>query len=80
MSGTSTRAITESGAADTPERSRLTFDLDVDIAVVETAVLILAGGSVIFGLGMTQQQQTAHGRNLDSFWPELIYKHMPGTR
>src|ERR1700736_4326496 len=34
MSGTSTRANDESGAADMPERSRLTFDLDVDIAVV----------------------------------------------
>src|SRR3954464_11439589 len=34
MSGTSTSANNGSGAADTPERSRLTFDLDVDIAVV----------------------------------------------
>src|SRR6202165_995545 len=34
MSGTSTRANTESGAADMPERSRLSLDLDVDIAVV----------------------------------------------
>jgi hypothetical protein len=29
---------------------------------------------------MTQQHQTAHGRNLDSFQPELIYKLMAGTR
>ena len=35
-------------------------------AVVETAVLVLPRGRVIFGLGMTQQHQTAHGRNLDS--------------
>jgi hypothetical protein len=35
-------------------------------AIVETAVLVLAGGRVILGLGMTQQHQTAHGRNLDS--------------
>src|SRR6476659_5585296 len=34
MSGTSTRANNGSGAADMPEPSRLTFDLDVDIAVV----------------------------------------------
>src|SRR3954464_11791881 len=34
MSGTSTSANNGSGAAATPERSRLTFDLDVDIAVV----------------------------------------------
>lgn len=34
MSETSTRANDGSGAADTPEPSRLTFDLDVDIAVV----------------------------------------------
>src|ERR1700736_5497890 len=43
MSGTSTRANDESGAADMPERSRLTFDLDVDIAVVGAG---LAGLSV----------------------------------
>ena len=36
-------------------------------AVVEAAVLILPRGRVVFGLGMTQQHQTAHGRNLDSF-------------
>ena len=50
-------------------------------AVVETAVLVLPRGRVIFGLGMTQQHQTAHGRNLE-FGPEseLIYKLMPGTR
>jgi hypothetical protein len=35
-------------------------------AVVETAVLVLPRGRVTFGLGMTQQHQTAHGRNLDS--------------
>jgi glycine/D-amino acid oxidase-like deaminating enzyme len=34
MSETSTRANNESGAADMPDRSRLTFDLDVDIAIV----------------------------------------------
>src|SRR6478752_3311182 len=34
MSETSTRANNEPGAADMPDRSRLTFDLDVDIAVV----------------------------------------------
>src|SRR3984893_18261819 len=34
MSGTSTRANEGSGAADMPGHSRLTFDLDVDIAVV----------------------------------------------
>jgi glycine/D-amino acid oxidase-like deaminating enzyme len=34
MTGTSTRANNESDAGDTAERSRLTFDLDVDIAVV----------------------------------------------
>src|SRR3984893_13633987 len=34
MSGTSTRANDGSGTADMPEHSRLTFDLDVDIAVV----------------------------------------------
>jgi len=30
-------------------------------AIVEAAILILPRGRVIFGLGMTQQQQTAHG-------------------
>ena len=35
-------------------------------AVVETAVTVLARGRVGFGLGVTQQHQTAHGRNLDS--------------
>ena len=49
-------------------------------AVIETAVLVLTRGRVVFGLGMTQQHQTAHGHNLDSLWPELIYKLMPGTR
>jgi glycine/D-amino acid oxidase-like deaminating enzyme len=34
MSETSTRANNEPAAADMPDRSRLTFDLDVDIAVV----------------------------------------------
>src|SRR6202048_131384 len=34
MSGTSTRANEGSGSADMPGHSRLTFDLDVDIAVV----------------------------------------------
>src|SRR6478735_921435 len=34
MSETSTRANNESGAVDMPDRSRLTFDLDVDIAIV----------------------------------------------
>src|SRR5438309_7199240 len=34
MSETSTRANNDSAAADMPDRSRLTFDLDVDIAVV----------------------------------------------
>src|SRR6195952_4302922 len=34
MSGTSTRANNGSGAGDIPDRTRLTFDLDVDIAVV----------------------------------------------
>ena len=49
-------------------------------AVVEPAVLVLARGRVMFGLGVTQQHQTAHGRILDSFWPELIYKLMLRTR
>jgi hypothetical protein len=62
-------------------------------SVIETAVLVLPRGRVIFGLGMTQQHQTAHGRNLDSVqvwirvsigvWiskSELIYKLMAGTR
>ena len=35
-------------------------------AVVQTAVLVLSGGCVGFGLGVTQQQQTAHGLDLDS--------------
>ena len=35
-------------------------------AIVETAVLVLPRGRVVFGLGVTQQHQTAHGRNLDS--------------
>src|SRR5882672_8187587 len=35
-------------------------------AVVETPILVLPRGRVIFGLGMTQQHQTAHGRDLDS--------------
>ena len=30
-------------------------------ALVETAVLVAAGGRVVFGLGVTQQHQTAHG-------------------
>jgi hypothetical protein len=34
----------------------------------------------VFGLGMTQQHQTAHGRNLDSFCLELIYRLTPWTR
>ena len=51
-------------------------------AIVETAVLVLPRGRVIFGLGMTQQHQTAHGRDLNSVSEasELIYKLMPGTR
>ena len=36
-------------------------------AVVETAVLVLPRRRVGLGLGMTQQHQTAHGRNLNSF-------------
>jgi hypothetical protein len=28
--------------------------------VIETAVLVAAAGRVVFGLGVTQQQQTAH--------------------
>jgi hypothetical protein len=35
-------------------------------ALVETAILVAARRRVVFGLGVTQQQQTAHGRNLDS--------------
>ena len=35
--------------------------------VVQPAVLVAARGRVSFGLGVTQQHQTAHGRNLDSF-------------
>jgi hypothetical protein len=35
-------------------------------AIVETAVSVLTRGRVSFGLGMTQQHQTAHGRDLDS--------------
>ena len=35
-------------------------------AVVETAVLVVARRRVVFGLGVTQQHQTAHGRNLNS--------------
>ena len=35
-------------------------------ALVETAVLVMARRRVVFGLGVTQQHQTAHGRNLDS--------------
>ena len=35
-------------------------------AVVETAILVMPRGRVSFGLGMTQQHQTAHGRDLDS--------------
>ena len=35
-------------------------------AVVETAVLVMPRGRVVFGLGVTQQHQTAHGRNLNS--------------
>ncbi len=38
----------------------------VPAAVVQTAVLVLPGRSVTFGLGMTQQHQTAHDHNLDS--------------
>jgi len=29
-------------------------------ALIETAVLVPAGGCVVFGLGVTQQHQTAH--------------------
>ena len=35
-------------------------------ALVETAVLVMARRRVVFGLGVTQQHQTAHGRDLDS--------------
>ena len=36
-------------------------------ALVEPAVLVAAGRRVGFGLGVTQQHQTAHGSNLNSF-------------
>ncbi len=50
-------------------------------ALVETAVLVLPGGRVSLGLGMTQQHQTAHGRGLDSSWVRgLIYKPAFRTR
>ena len=35
-------------------------------ALVETAVLVMARRCVVFGLGVTQQHQTAHERDLDS--------------
>jgi hypothetical protein len=35
-------------------------------AIVQTPVPVLPGGCVGFGLGVTQQHQTAHGRDLDS--------------
>ena len=35
-------------------------------AVVEAAVTVLARGRISLSLGVTQQHQTAHGRNLNS--------------
>ena len=47
-------------------------------ALVETAVLVMARRRVVFGLGVTQQHQTAHGRDLDSVlvWTNL-QAHVP---
>ena len=47
-------------------------------ALVETAILVAARRRVVFGLGVTQQQQTAHGRNLNSVlvWTNL-QAHVP---
>jgi hypothetical protein len=39
-------------------------------ALVEAAVLILAAGRVVFGLGVTQQHQTAHGAISIRFKPD----------
>jgi hypothetical protein len=39
-------------------------------AVIETAVLVAAGGCVVFGLGVTQQHQTAHGAISIRFKPD----------
>ena len=43
-------------------------------AVVETAVLVAAARCVVFGLGVTQQHQTAHGAISIRFKVRLMYK------
>ena len=50
-------------------------------AVVEAAVMVLARGRVSLGLGVTQQHQTAHGRNLEFVHDSRInLQAMLGTR